>query len=93
MDQSFQLQMQQYAGQIPGRRTQTPDEGVGIHRIDIQGIDHPNMGFATIGGDKGQIIDEMAIFPRALSDEEIKALHELGKSGRSLASEEAIFHP
>jgi hypothetical protein len=61
--------------------------------LPIQGIDNANLGFATVGGDKGQIIDEMAIFPRALSDEKIKALYELGKSGRSLISEEAIFHP
>jgi hypothetical protein len=61
--------------------------------LPIQGIDNANVGFATIGGDKGQIIDELAIFPRALSDEELKAIYGLGKSGRSLIKEEAILHP
>ena len=52
--------------------------------LPIQMVDSNGEGYTWLAGDgRGVMIDELMVFHRALSDEEIRALYEAGSKGQS----------
>ena len=57
--------------------------------VPVQQVDHECVGFVEVRGGPEVQLDELAFFPRTLSDQEIRSLYQMGLQGESLVKDTA----
>ena len=67
------------AGTSTGQAKMFVDEA--DYSVPVQQVDHEWVGFVEVRGGPGTQLDELAFFPRALSDQEIRSLYQMGLQG------------